>query len=423
MRRKTIFKPPVLKDRGGDLSKDWYIEIQFRDPRYDKLIRQRFSVGLNFNLDNDDETRKARYSMADKKILAIEKKIKAGWTPVADYEVEFIDSLEYHNAAEVYGRLKKSKRTIRFVASKFFDDVKPRCKPKSYNSYLSKCRLLISWCERNKFGDVDISCITQKCIQDFFIYLCTDKNLDKLTVKKYKQNLHAMFDFAIKQKFVRENPVVDVMIPAKKVDAAARPFIQTDMERFLNAIEFKEPQLYLACMFQYYAAIRPGTELRLLKIEDLDLYNGSVTMNDIDSKKERHETVDMPVQLKKICIERFQLQNYNPNFYIFGRNRTPGTEPMGQNTMRDRFNRYRDALGLSKKYKYYSFKHTGAGNLLASGATLVEVQKHLRHKDISDTQAYVKRHFGERNEKIINHFPDAIVKVVKTSNLPNPGLN
>jgi site-specific recombinase XerD len=423
MRRKTVFKPPVLKDRGGDLSKDWYIEIQFRDPRSDVLIRQRFSEGLNFILDTDDETRKERYVIAKKKILALEKKIKAGWTPVADYEIEFIDSLEYHNAAEVYGRLKKSKRTIRFVASKFFDDVRPRCKPKSYNSYLSKCRLLVSWCELNKLSDLDISCITQKNIQDFFVFLCTEKNLDKLTVKKYKQNIHAMFDFAIKQKFVKENPCVDVMIPVKKVDNAARPFIQTDIERFLNAIEFKEPQLYLACMFQYYAAIRPGTELRLLKIEDLDLYNGSVTMNDIDSKKERHETVDMPVQLKKLCIERYQLQTYQPDFYIFGRNRCPGPEAMGQNTMRDRFNRYRDALGFSQKYKYYSFKHTGAGNLLESGATLVEVQKHLRHKDISDTQAYVRRHFGERNDKVINHFPDPVVKRIKAIDFPKPGLN
>lgn len=42
----------------------------------------------------------------------------------------------------------------------------------------------------------------------------------------------------------------------------------------------------------------------------------------------------------------------------------------------------------------------------SNASTLVEVQSHLRHKDISDTQAYVFRHFGQRNKKVLDHFPD-----------------
>jgi site-specific recombinase XerD len=409
-RRKTVFKPPVLKDRGGDLSKDWFIEIQFRDPRSDELVRRRMSSGLNFSLANDDDTRKARREMAVKLIADLDEKLKTGWTPVADFESQFSDNLEYHQLAKVYGRMKKSRRNIRRVSSLFLQQIKPVRKTKTVQSYTSKLRKFANWCEVQGFDQIDVSFISNRNVKMFFEYLCNDQHLDKNTVKKYRQNLYSFFKWCIAEKIVRENPVHDVMIPEKKVDAAARPIFQPDMERLLTTIERTDPQLHLACLFQYYTAIRPGTELRLLKISDIDFYNGSITVNDVQAKKERHETVDMPKQLVKICTERYLLQTFNPDYYVFGRNRVPGPTAMGANTMRDRFNRVRDALNLPAHYKFYSFKHTGAGRLLESGATLVEVQNHLRHKDISDTQAYVIRHFGRRNKKVIDSFPDPIDK-------------
>ena len=376
-RRKTVFKPPVLKDRGGDLSKDWYIEIQFRDPRSDELIRKRISSGLNFFLTNDDDTRKARKVKATELVDELNSKLKAGWTPAAEYENQFSDNLEYDQIAKVYGRLKKSRRNIRKTSSDFLDKIKPSRKPKTYSSYRSKLRKFSNWCELQKLDEIDVSFISNKQIKEFFEYLCIETGLDKNTVKKYRQNLHAFFEYQVKMKIIRVNPVFDVMIPEKKVDAAARPIFQTDMEKLLNAIKRADPQLYLACLFQYYTAIRPGTELRLLKIGDINFFAGSITIIDTQAKKGRHETVDMPKQLQKICTEHYLLHTFNPSFYLFGRNRVPGPEPMGQNTMRDRFNRIRDGLKLPKHYKYYSFKHTGAGRLLESGATLVEVQNHL----------------------------------------------
>lgn len=404
-RRKTTFKAPVLKDRRGDLSKDWYIEIQFRDPRSDQLVRRRFSDGLNFMTGTDAETIIARNKKANEIIEGLNAKLKAGWTPFSDTEFEFVDNLEYHATAQIYGRMKASKRNLAFVESLFLELKKPEFKPKTYGSYQSKLRKLANWCKLNKLDEIDICFITEKHIQQFFIYLC-EKGLDKRTVKKYKQTVNTFFKFAINRGFLKVNPLTEVMIPEKKVDAASRPIIQSDLETLLREIERKDPQLYLACLFQYYTAIRPGTELRLLKISDLDLYKGSATINDISAKRERHETVDMPKQLQKICVERYLLHTFPHDYYVFGRLRTPGPDAMGMNTMRERFNKYRDALNLPKHYKYYSFKHTGAGRLLESGATLVEVQSHLRHKDISDTQAYVIRHFGQRNKKVLDHFPD-----------------
>lgn len=405
---KQIFIPPMLRDRGGDLSKDWFVEYSYLNPITNKTTRKRTYKGLSVVGKTDEQTRALREKAAQLIIEALNGKIKQGWSPLSEVEKEYIDNLEYKSVADTYGRLKKSKRTVRNALSLFLDHKKSSIKPKTYQSYRSKLRKLANWCESNNLGSVDVSVINERNIKDFFVSICAE-GLDKRTVLKYRQNLYAFFKWCVSERMMINNPVDNnVMIPSKKVDMASRPILQHDIELLLNTIEHNDPQLYLACMFQYYTAIRPGTELRLLKIKDIDLYKGSITINDVNAKEARHETVDMPVQLKQICIERFLLQSFNPEFYIFGRYRCPGLQPLGINTLSNRFVAFRDALNLPKHYKFYSFKHTGAGKLLESGATIIELKEHLRHKSIEDTQYYIEKHFGFRNHKVINHFPDPI---------------
>lgn len=142
-----------------------------------------------------------------------------------------------------------------------------------------------------------------------------------------------------------------------------------------------------------------------MKIKDLDLYNNAVTINAENAKNRKKQTIDLPKQLAEICIKEYQLHTYNREYYIFSNIGMPGEKPLSKNNMRERFNRFRDALNLPSYYKYYSFKHTGAGRLLNSGASIEELKNHLRHSSIEDTHKYVKEHFGERNERVINKFP------------------
>ena len=63
-------------------------------------------------------------------------------------------------------------------------------------------------------------------------------------------------------------------------------------------IEIENPQLWLACCFIYYTAIRPGTELRLLKIKQINFDTHSITVINEMAKGKRTETVDIPAQCK-----------------------------------------------------------------------------------------------------------------------------
>jgi integrase len=101
----------------------------------------------------------------------------------------------------------------------------------------------------------------------------------------------------------------------------------------------------------------------------------------------------------------YNINRYASDLYVFGRGGIPSEVMLGKNTLRNRFNKFRDKLNFPKTYKFYSMKHTGAGMLLDSGATIEEIRDHMGHFSIESTDYYIRRHFGNRNQKIIKHHP------------------
>ena len=173
----------------------------------------------------------------------------------------------------------------------------------------------------------------------------------------------------------------------------------------MASLKKNDPQLYLACLFQYYCATRPGNELRLLKIKQINFHSGLITIKSTEAKNNKSRVIQLADTFRNILLE-YGINNFNKEFYIFSKMGIPGLEPLGKNNMRNRFNRYRDALGLSKDYKYYSWKHSGAGSLDDINVPLREIQLHLGHSSAEYTAIYLKKRRGVKNDKIKYEFPD-----------------
>ena len=58
-----------------------------------------------------------------------------------------------------------------------------------------------------------------------------------------------------------------------------------------DAISKDDPQLWLACQIQYYCAIRPGTELRLMKLKWIDFDKATFRIPNIEAKNNQTEIV------------------------------------------------------------------------------------------------------------------------------------
>lgn len=400
MNEKIASKPRVVES-----DKVWYLYFQIKNPATGKMFTKKIEKGFK-KCKSIEEKRE----WGKKLVSEYTKKLKKGWTPWSDNESIYENQIQYKNVSESFGYKCKAKGTVAKYSSIFLLHQKPSLKPKTYATYQSKLRIFNQWLVAEKYSDYDIIAIDNKIILEFFSYLISKRKLDKVTIRDYKIKILSFFKYLIKEKRVLENPVFNIPEIPKRVDNAPKPLLANDLDKFCKLIEKDDPQLYLACMFQYYTAIRPGTELRLLKIKDIDFWNKKISINILNSKIEKQSTISMPIQLHEMIVNQFHLQNYNKDFFIFSHNGMPGEKALGLNSMRNRFNKFRDKLELSKDYKYYSLKHTGASRLIECGVDIIDIMGHLRHTDIDSTYHYIRKRTGTASDKIINHFPSHFIK-------------
>lgn len=202
-----------------------------------------------------------------------------------------------------------------------------------------------------------------------------------------------------------ENPTLNVPRMGKVVDESA-PGLSPQIRRALQRkIEKADPQLWLGCAIQYYTAIRPGTEMRLIQLKNINMEARTITIRNYLAKNARTETVDIPSQLHTIFLE-WNFENYDQDLYLFGKDGVPGPDPIGKNSLRMRFNKFRDELNLSKEIKFYSWKHSGASELKDAGANMYEIQRHFRHKSVTTTEQYWRKRLGGTKDNIKKSFPD-----------------
>lgn len=389
-KKQSIIIFPHLNDCGGDLSQKWYVEYKWRVPGELEPRKERIYKGVYTG------TEEERRAAAEKIIKEKTKWFKKGGHLKGNVTKVYADELLYRNEAKMYGNIREKLVTTRTNLSEFLTVIKQKVNNKTYTDYVSKLRHFNSFLELKKLNDMNIKYITKNHIIDFAVYL-SEKELSKLTIKKYIQIIHKFFEFEFNRGTIQVNPAEHIPTFGKVVDNAAIPFQMDERAKLKKAIEYKDPQLWLACEIQYYCAVRPGTELRLMKIGWIDFDQQKFRIPSPEAKSSRVDLIDIPDFLFRDLIE---LKKYSKNLYIFGKYGRPNTEPVGKNTLRNRFNRFRDDLGISPDRKFYSWKHTGAIQLVDNGVQPLDLQGHLRHKSFATTEKYIKRRMGNLGKKV-----------------------
>jgi len=399
-RRKLEIAWPHLYNAGGDLSKTWFVEYSIRNPVTGKMERFKHSDGFK-----KLKTVKERMEYAQKLIEDFTQKIKSGEIGFNEV-VEYDDLLSYNGFSSFSRRKEAMPGSITIYLSDFIEYKQSEVSERTIQTYRSKMRMFNSYLQEKKLHDKPVFNITNNVIIDFLKSVTKEKGLSRLSIEKYQQILYTFFVYLSKVKNVKiENPVMNIPRMGKVVDNAPVAIPSSMRIALKNEIEKEDPQLWMSCCFIYYTAIRPGKELRLLKIKNINFTSQTITVFNELSKNRRTETIDIPDNLQKLITEVWKLQDYNYEFYLFGRDGCPGTQPLGKNTMRIRFNKIRDKLKLPKDIKYYSWKHSGAQELADAGANTYELQRHLRHRELATTESYLRKRIGQRSNMIKHNFP------------------
>lgn len=384
MRTKNLITFPRYNRRGGDLLKKWYVEFAFVAPDGEQQ-RYRVYAGL------------CAGSASDRDSVAAQ---------LVEYYTEYLKSGEYLNTKPNLNPLKE-KETFRpenkrwmearkdllagALVERFLKHVKPTLRKKTHQDYKSKLAMFVEYIEE-KQRNIPIPLIDRSIVFPFFEFLVNERDLCRQTVSKYMQTVRMFFNWC-EDVGVREyetNPVKRIPKMGKVIDCSPGVFSKSDRERLRDAIKPKEPWLWLACEILYYCAVRPGTEMRLLKVGDIDLHKKSICIRAELAKNKMTETVLFPYEVLEHMLS-LNIQQYDKNLYLFGKYGVPSTQPMGKNTMRNRFNHYRELLHISTDKKFYSWKHSGALSAIDNGATIYEVKDQLRHKSIMTTEEYLRK--------------------------------
>lgn len=397
-RKKSDVIYPRLRTQKGNLNADWYVEYSIRNPVSGKMERSRIYEGFK-----DIDTYEGRIEHGEKLVKEYTLKIKSGEISLTN-KIEYTDQLLYETNVHRVQRRVGEKHSYRVIASKFLLYKRSEVTERTLQTYRSKLRLFDDFLYKTDLNSKDIIAIQNRHVL-LFLKDCAEKGLARLTIEKYQQVLYTFFKWVIEVERVKMgNPVLHIARMGRVVDESAPALTENIRALLKKNIEHTDPQLWLACCIQYYTAIRPGTEMRMLQLKNINMELRTITVRNYLAKNLRTEIVDIPDQLYILLLD-WNLENYDSDLYLFGTQRAPGEKPVGKNTLRVRFNAIRDKLGLPKDIKFYSWKHSGALELRNSGANMYEIQRHFRHKSVTTTEGYWRKRLGGSGDNIKKNFP------------------
>lgn len=355
------YKPAELRK-----NKEWIIVYYAKVPAKNELKRFRVRVAKLANY-----TERLRY--AKKLERAINKKLEAGWSPFYEDATN-----TYKSISEVFDNY------LTTIKKEVLDGVKRPDTIRSYTSYLKIIQEYLEKRQKNlKFlVELDIFIVNQ-----FLDYVYLERNSSARTYNNYLRFLSALFSWSKSKGYIKTNPAENVR--KKTTEKKTRSVLGFAEKQQLKEYGKTNQGYYTLCMCTYYAFIR-RTELTKIKVSDVHLNKGFITIDSKISKNRKTENVTIPNNLYPLLIEHLKFAK-NSDFLFSTNNFNAGKIQLTPKKVSDQWNRFRKAHGVGNIYQFYSLKDTGITDLLNSGIPAIKVRDQARHHDLKITESYTQR--------------------------------
>lgn len=243
---------------------------------------------------------------------------------------------------------------------------------KSYYGYQSKLRIFLRW-KGNRPMSIDV-------VSEYFNY--RRERVGSATLHDDQIYLRKIFNSVTDHRFFDHLELPQVQSETKEhYNVGQIDIIRKHLERV-------DPQLWFACKCVYYLFLRPGSELRLMKVHHFDVTRKKVKVPASISKTRRMEYIKIPPSF--VDDVRDYIADKRPNDFMFPAVYAEG-KPIGPNTMMNRYRKAMDKLGFGPGYTMYSWKNTGAIDLIDNGIHPKKLSLQMRHSSLEMTDRYLKR--------------------------------
>lgn len=196
------------------------------------------------------------------------------------------------------------------------------------------------------------------------------------TVIRYKAVLSAMFKYAVREDYLKENPVDGVFVEAtpNKVERYL-----SDEERIKLLTECKQStweKMYLLVLLAITTGMRKS-ELINLRWTDVDFDKRLAKLTDTKNGESRNNPIP---EVAIIELKKFRQVG---NSLIFNSPAKPD-KPF---EFRKQWQGALDRAGI-ESFRFHDLRHTAASYLVMAGATLYETAQVLGHKSTQTTERY-----------------------------------
>lgn len=362
----TNYSTPKLCDRGGDLSKQWYVYLYYTS--FEGIKKQfRYSDGLNVL-----KTKRERKIEASALIEALIYQLKSGWSPFTN-TMEAVDD--------------KQLKTVSAAFDEIFEIKKAYLTRESIRTYKNQIDLFKSWLVKKKLDHLYTQNFTADHIRKYCDWMLRDRKYCGKTYNGHLTMLRTFFTEMVNRKYMPVSPVAGLKFVRQEVGKNTT-YSEADEKRF-EEIRYKDPEFYLATRFVRYCFLR-RTELAKLQVKHINWTNRTIIIPSKNAKSRVQDSVTIPGTLEKL-IKQSGLLQLDPETYIFGRHFKPAAKAINDlDDFSDRQRAVNKSLGIGAGRTFYSWKHTGAVELYNLTKDPYVVMRQCRHTDIKMTMIYLR---------------------------------
>lgn len=224
--------------------------------------------------------------------------------------------------------------------------------------------------------------------EDYARYIEFERKAENATYNKHINVLDMLFDYLAKAEIITKSPFFSLK-RKQKCSTSVSAFKEHDVQKLKEVLKTANMTVYIACMVDMYAFIRPN-EIRNLRLKDIDMVNNTITIDKSFAKNKKTQKVAILPALQGI-LKEYISELKEQDFFLLSKKGTPGTEQISSKYVVENHNRIMQANGYnSDLFKPYSWKHTGNSLAYKNGASIRFLKLQNRHHSEVMTEIYIK---------------------------------
>jgi len=283
------------------------------------------------------------------------------------------------------------------ASKKYLEETIKEKRPDTIRSYTSFISIFRNWV-KTKVKDVKCTELKGCLISDFMDYVYNERKVSATTYNNYVKMGRAIFTWMVDKYYISENEFSKVKL--KKKEEKSRTVVDTETRAKIKGYLLENnPNYMIICKLVYNTLLRPK-EIRMLKVNDIQIEQKTVRVRSEVSKNKKERIVPLTQDLIN-DFERIGVNKALPDHYVFSEQLRPGKNKISDAYMRKYWDKMRKRLKLSENMVLYSLRDSGMTDMIKLAKfDDISVMQLADHHSLEMTTIYTK-HVDPNLQKLI----------------------